>query len=86
VAVARCKERRRRTARGPVSACCISESTEALRGRDFLSSERIRYLDHVGETGHRLFKIAEELGLEGIVAKHGGAPYRRGACQRVDKG
>jgi len=46
---------------------------DALRG-----SERVRYLDHVGESGHRLFQIAEELGLEGIVAKHGGAPYRRG--------
>ena len=46
---------------------------EALRG-----SERVRYLDHVGESGHRLFQAAEELGLEGIVAKHGGAPYRRG--------
>ena len=38
----------------------------------------MRYLDHVGESGHRLFQIAEELGLEGIVAKHGGAPYSRG--------
>jgi len=46
---------------------------EELRG-----SERIRYLDHVGESGHRLFQVAEQLGLEGIVAKHGGAPYRRG--------
>lgn len=46
---------------------------EALRG-----SERIRHLDHVGETGHRLFQIAEELGLEGIVAKHGGAHYKHG--------
>ena len=46
---------------------------EKLRG-----SERIRYLDHVGESGHRIFQIAEEVGLEGIVAKHGGAPYRRG--------
>jgi ATP-dependent DNA ligase len=26
----------------------------------------------------RLFQIAEQLGLEGMVAKHGGAPYRRG--------
>src|SRR5688572_13643488 len=42
------------------------------------ASERVRYLDHVGESGHRLFQIAEELGLEGIVGKHGGAPYRRG--------
>jgi bifunctional non-homologous end joining protein LigD len=46
---------------------------EALRG-----SERIRYLDHVGEGGHRLFQVAEQLCLEEIVAKHGGAPYRRG--------
>jgi hypothetical protein len=46
---------------------------EALR-----DSKRVRYLDHIGESGHRLFQIAEDLGLEGIVAKHGGAPYRRG--------
>jgi len=46
---------------------------EELRG-----AERIRYLDYAGESGHRLFQFAEELGLERIVAKHGGARYRRG--------
>ena len=49
------------------------KALEALRG-----SERVQYLDHVGDSGHRLFQIAEELGLEGIVGKHGDAPYRRG--------
>ena len=52
---------------------------EALRG-----SERVRYLDHVGENGQRLFQLAEELGLEGIVAKSGGAPYRRGRAKNDD--
>ena len=51
---------------------------KALLKEVLRDSERIRYLDHVGESGHRLFQIAEELGLEGIVAKHGGARYRRG--------
>jgi bifunctional non-homologous end joining protein LigD len=51
---------------------------KALLKDELRASERIRYLDHVGESGHRLFQIAEQLGLEGIVAKHGGAPYRRG--------
>lgn len=49
-----------------------------LLGEELRGSERIRYLEHVGESGHRLFQVAEELGLEGIIAKHAGAPYRRG--------
>src|SRR5688572_26470197 len=51
---------------------------KALLKDELRGSERIRYLDHIGESGHRLFQAAEELGLEGIVARHGGAPYRRG--------
>jgi len=46
---------------------------DGLRGPD-----RVRYLNHVAESGHRLFQVAEELGLEGMVAKRGGAPYHRG--------
>ena len=46
-----------------------------LLGEELRGSERIRYLEHVGESGHRLFQVAEELGLGGIVAKHaGGTP------------
>jgi bifunctional non-homologous end joining protein LigD len=40
--------------------------------------ERIRYVEHIGEEGVRIFQQAEKLGLEGIVAKRGDAPYRRG--------
>jgi bifunctional non-homologous end joining protein LigD len=41
-------------------------------------STRVRYLSHIGEEGERLFKAAEKLGLEGIVAKPIDAPYYRG--------
>lgn len=41
-------------------------------------SDRIRYTQHVGEEGERLFKMAAELGLEGIVAKRADSPYPRG--------
>lgn len=46
---------------------------KVLRG-----SERIRYLQHVGEEGERLFKMAAGLGLEGIVAKQADRPYYAG--------
>jgi bifunctional non-homologous end joining protein LigD len=39
------------------------------------SSKRIRYTDHVEHDGIKLFLLAEELGLEGIVAKRADAPY-----------
>jgi bifunctional non-homologous end joining protein LigD len=38
----------------------------------------IRYADHVENEGSNLFRLAEELGLEGIVAKRADSPYRRG--------
>jgi ATP-dependent DNA ligase len=41
-------------------------------------SPRIRYLDHIGENGERLFVAAEKLGVEGIVAKPADSQYRRG--------
>jgi bifunctional non-homologous end joining protein LigD len=41
-------------------------------------SERIRYTQHIGEEGERLFKMAAELGVEGIVAKRADAAYPRG--------
>ena len=39
---------------------------------------RIRYVEHIGEEGVRIFHQAERLNLEGIVAKRADAPYRRG--------
>lgn len=41
-------------------------------------SERIRYVDHVGEEGVKFFEAAERAGVEGIVAKRADAPYVRG--------
>lgn len=66
----------------------------ALRGRDVRrwpllkrkdalkslvkGSERIRYVEHIGEEGAKLFAMAESLGLEGIVAKRIDSLYYRG--------
>ena len=44
-----------------------------LKGR-----QRIVYCQHVGEVGEKLFARAEELGLEGIIAKKADSPYQRG--------
>lgn len=41
-------------------------------------SERIRYLDHIGEEGERLYAMAVLIGLEGIVAKSLASKYHRG--------
>ncbi|MEP7010288.1 MAG: DNA ligase D [Acidobacteriota bacterium] len=57
----------------------LVERKEALRG--LLTSageETLRYNDHVEEKGAAFFKQACDLGIEGIVAKQGEAPYRTG--------
>jgi hypothetical protein len=41
-------------------------------------STRVRYTQHVGEGGVRLYEMAAELGIEGILAKRADSPYRRG--------
>jgi bifunctional non-homologous end joining protein LigD len=38
----------------------------------------LRYLEHVDTDGEALYREAERLGLEGIIAKKSGAPYRAG--------
>ena len=38
----------------------------------------VRYLEHVEEDGEALYREAERLGLEGVVAKKAAAPYRGG--------
>jgi len=38
----------------------------------------LRYLEHVEEDGEALYREAERLGLEGVVAKKGSAPYKAG--------
>lgn len=39
---------------------------------------RIRYVEHIGEVGERLYAMAVELGLEGIVAKSLASKYHCG--------
>ena len=41
-------------------------------------SERIRYVQHIGENGVRLYQAAAELRVEGIIAKRADSPYGRG--------
>ncbi|MFB3818875.1 MAG: DNA ligase D [Candidatus Methylomirabilales bacterium] len=38
----------------------------------------VRYLDHVEEAGEPLYREIERMGLEGVIAKRGDAPYRGG--------
>lgn len=40
--------------------------------------KRVRYVEYIEEEGATLFKIADKLELEGIVAKRADAPYPRG--------
>jgi bifunctional non-homologous end joining protein LigD len=40
------------------------------------SAGPVRYLDHIESQGEAFYKEVERLGLEGIVAKKAGAPYR----------
>ena len=41
-------------------------------------AERIREVGHIDTNGLTLFKVAEGVGFEGIVAKRADAPYPRG--------
>ena len=50
---------------------------KALLKKTLARSKRIRYTDHVDD-GQGLFKAAESMQLEGIVAKRADSPYRRG--------
>ncbi len=46
-----------------------------LLQRSLFTSERFRYADHQLEHGKELFALAEQNGLEGIVAKRADSPY-----------
>lgn len=48
---------------------------KVLKGR-----ERVRYLNHIGENGERLFEEVTRLELEGIVGKKIDTPYVAGRC------
>jgi bifunctional non-homologous end joining protein LigD len=49
---------------------------KALLSATVASLKRVRYVDHI-EHRATLFKVADQLGLEGIVAKRADAPYLR---------
>jgi bifunctional non-homologous end joining protein LigD len=49
---------------------------KALLSSAIAGLNRVRYVDHI-EEGITLFKVADQLGLEGIVAKRADAPYPR---------
>jgi bifunctional non-homologous end joining protein LigD len=55
---------------------------KAALNKVLAGSRRILYTDHVAEDGIKLFLLAEELRLEGIVAKRTDAPYPRGGRSR----
>jgi bifunctional non-homologous end joining protein LigD len=46
--------------------------------------QRIRYCDHIDEQGVTLFRLANELELEGVVAKRADAPYPNGGRRSTD--
>lgn len=51
---------------------------KAILQRELKKTDRIIYMEHVAENGERLFDAAEQLGLEGIVAKRADSTYQRG--------
>jgi bifunctional non-homologous end joining protein LigD len=51
---------------------------QALRGLLRRAPEQIVFVDEFDAEGHRLFEEACKLGLEGIVSKQRGSPYRSG--------
>ena len=51
---------------------------KAVLKKAIAGSERIRYVDHVGEEGKKFYEAAEKAGIEGIMAKRADAPYMRG--------
>ena len=51
---------------------------KAVLKKALAGSQRIRYVDHVGEEGKKFFEAAQKAGVEGIMAKRADAPYIRG--------
>ncbi len=51
---------------------------KATLERLLCSAERVRYLNHIGENGERLYHEVERLELEGIVCKQADSPYTAG--------
>lgn len=52
---------------------------KAMLKKTLPKSPFVRFCDHVIEQGKKMFKLAEELGLEGLIAKRMDSIYRPGA-------
>jgi bifunctional non-homologous end joining protein LigD len=51
---------------------------KALLKKALADGKRVRYTSHIHDEGLTLFKVANELKLEGIVGKRADARYQRG--------
>src|SRR5689334_1819176 len=70
------EQERRRFANGEDTRYLpLSDRKQRLRAVVRRGSERLLYTDHLELDGDELFRLACEHDLEGIVAKHKGAPY-----------
>ena len=57
----------------------------ALLARRRPAAQTIRYVEHFASDGAEVFRSARDLGLEGIVSKKVGAPYRSGRSESWTK-
>ena len=62
---------------------CRSPTRKALLQRVLPPLGALRYLEHVEEDGEALYREAERLGLEGVVAKKADRAYKAGALARL---
>ena len=82
-----CRRSRRRSpttrstssaSRTSISVRCRSPRARRCSSASCRRSGALRYLEHVEDDGEALYREAERLGLEGIVAKKATAPYKAG--------
>jgi len=59
----------------------LGDRKEALKGILQGAPPGLVYVDYLESDGQRVFQHACQMGLEGIVAKHRGAPYRSGRSE-----
>ena len=64
--------------RGLRSASAAAHRAQSLLQRVLPPLGALRYLEHVEDDGEALYREAERLGLEGVVAKKATAPYKAG--------
>ena len=51
---------------------------KAALQKELKNTERIIYCQHIGENGEKLFRAADQLGLEGVIGKKADSPCRAG--------